>query len=71
MRDLGRTVEYLVAPDEGHGFAGEINNLATFAKIEKFLAEHLGGRYQESMAPEVEERLNQLTVSVDTLTLPE
>src|SRR3546814_4049779 len=32
LRNLGRDVEYLVAPDEGHGFAGELNNLATFAK---------------------------------------
>ncbi len=71
MRRLGRTVEYLVAPDEGHGFAGEINNLAMFAKIEKFLAQHLGGRYQESMAPEVRKRLEELTVNIETLTLRE
>ncbi|UCF20005.1 MAG: S9 family peptidase [Gemmatimonadota bacterium] len=71
MQRLGRTVEYLVAPDEGHGFAGEINTLAMYAKIEEFLAQHLGGRYQETMSPEVRERLEELTVNVETLTLRE
>ncbi len=69
LRTLGRTVEYLVAPDEGHGFAGEINNLATYAKIEQFLAEHLGGRYQESMAPEVRQRLTELTVDIRAVSI--
>ncbi|MGH7568284.1 MAG: alpha/beta fold hydrolase [Gemmatimonadales bacterium] len=69
LRDLGRTVEYLVAPDEGHGFAGELNNLATYAKIEQFLATHLGGRYQETMTPAIRDRLNKLTVDVKTLAL--
>ncbi len=64
-------MEYLVAPDEGHGFAGEINNLAMYAKIEKFLAQHLGGRYQETMTPEVRKRLDELTVDIETLTLRE
>ena len=70
LRDLERTVQYLVAEDEGHGFANEINNLASYAAIEKFLAEHLGGRYQESMSPEVKERLAQLEVDVDFLNRP-
>ncbi|MGK2858073.1 MAG: S9 family peptidase, partial [Thermoanaerobaculia bacterium] len=46
LRDLGRPTEYLVAPDEGHGFAGRENRLAMFARIEEFLSKHLGGRYQ-------------------------
>ena len=44
LRDKGQAVEYLVAANEGHGFANEDNNLAMFAKIEEFLATHLGGR---------------------------
>lgn len=71
LRDLGREVEYLVAPDEGHGFANEDNNLAMFAAIEKFLAAHLGGRYQETMSPEVERRLAVLQVEEDSLRLAE
>jgi dipeptidyl aminopeptidase/acylaminoacyl peptidase len=52
LRDRGFPVEYLVAPDEGHGFARPENSMAMFASAEKFLAKYLGGRYQESMTPE-------------------
>ncbi|HEX5726772.1 MAG TPA: alpha/beta fold hydrolase [Longimicrobiaceae bacterium] len=69
LRDLGRPVEYVVAPDEGHGFARRENRLAMVAAIEPFLARHLGGRQQEGTTPEVGERLALLTVDVDTLTL--
>ena len=70
LRDRGFPVEYLVAPDEGHGFARPINNMAMFASAEKFLAKYLGGRYQESMTPEVAQRLKEITVDVKTVTLP-
>lgn len=70
LRDRGFPVEYLVAPDEGHGFARPVNNMAMFATAEKFLAKHLGGRYQESMTPEVATRLNEITVDVKTVSLP-
>lgn len=69
VKENERPVEYLVAPDEGHGFLNEDNSLAMFAAIEAFLAEHLGGRNQEGMAPEVSERLTRMTVEVDTLSL--
>ncbi len=69
MRDLGRDVEYMVAPDEGHGYAGEMNRLAMNAKVEEFLAEHLGGRYQSAMSPELREHLASLMVDIDTLTV--
>ncbi len=71
LRDRGQPVEYLVAPDEGHGFLNPENNLALFARTEAFLARHLGGRYQESMAPGVEERLARMTVDPATVTLAE
>jgi dipeptidyl aminopeptidase/acylaminoacyl peptidase len=70
LRDRGFPVEYLVAPDEGHGFARSVNNMAMFASSEKFLAKYLGGRYQESMTPEVSQRLNEINVDVKTVTLP-
>jgi dipeptidyl aminopeptidase/acylaminoacyl peptidase len=70
LRDRGFPVEYIVAPDEGHGFARPVNNMAMFATAEKFLAKHLGGRYQESMTPEVATRLKEVTVDVKTVTLP-
>lgn len=36
--------EYLLFPDEGHGFAKPENRLRFYAAAERFLAEHLGGR---------------------------
>ena len=70
LRDRGFPVEYMVAPDEGHGFARPVNNSAMFASAEKFLAKYLGGRYQESMTPEVSQRLNEINVDVKTVTMP-
>ena len=58
----GFPVEYILAPDEGHGFARPINNLVLFTSAEKFLAKHLGGRYQESMTPAIAARMAELTV---------
>ncbi|MFH1118642.1 MAG: S9 family peptidase [Bacteroidota bacterium] len=69
LRDRGFAVEYIVAPDEGHGFARPVNNMAMLAAAEKFLAKHLGGRYQESMKPEVATRLGEITVDPKTVTL--
>jgi dipeptidyl aminopeptidase/acylaminoacyl peptidase len=67
LRDLGRTVEYLVAPDEGHGFANELNDLASYAAMERFLAEHVGGRYQGEMRPEIADKLEAITVDIETV----
>lgn len=69
LRDRGFPVEYLVAPDEGHGFARPVNNMAMFAASEKFLAKYLGGRYQETMTPEVATRLKEITVDPKTVTM--
>ena len=70
LRERDYPVEYIVAPDEGHGYARPVNNMAVLAAAEKFLAKHLGGRYQESMTPEVASRLKEITVDVRTVTLP-
>ncbi|MGE5357377.1 MAG: alpha/beta fold hydrolase [Bacteroidales bacterium] len=69
LRDRGFPVEYIVAPDEGHGFVRPVNNMAAFAAAEKFLAKFLGGRYQETMTPEVAARLKEITVDPKTVTL--
>ena len=58
-----------MAPDEGHGFARPVNNLAMIAAAEKFLAQHLGGRYQEDATPEVAARLKEITVDPKTVTV--
>jgi len=69
LRDRGFPVEYILAPDEGHGFARPINNLALFMASEKFLAQHLGGRYQESGTTEEVARLKEITVDPKTVVL--
>lgn len=71
LRERNYPVEYIVAPDEGHGYARPVNNMAVLAAAEKFLAKHLGGRYQESMTPEVANRLKEITVDVKTVKMPE
>jgi dipeptidyl aminopeptidase/acylaminoacyl peptidase len=70
LRERNYPVEYLVAPDEGHGFARPVNNMAMFATTEKFLAKYLGGRFQETMTPEVATRLKEISVDVKTVSLP-
>jgi dienelactone hydrolase len=70
LRDRGFPVEYIVAPDEGHGFHRPVNNMAMFATAEKFFAKYLNGRYQEDMKPEVAARQKEITVDVKTVTLP-
>ncbi|MBN1163717.1 MAG: S9 family peptidase [Candidatus Krumholzibacteriota bacterium] len=71
MRDLGRDVEYMIAPDEGHGFIGLENRMAFTTAMEKFFSKHLGGRYQKTMSDPVRERLETLTVPVETVKLEE
>jgi dienelactone hydrolase len=69
LRDRGFPVEYVCAPDEGHGFARPVNNLAMFMAVEKFLAKHLNGRYQEGGSPEVAARLKEITVDPKTVVI--
>jgi dipeptidyl aminopeptidase/acylaminoacyl peptidase len=47
MEQKGIDHEYLLFPDEGHGFAKPENRLKFYAAAEKFLAKHLGGRVEE------------------------
>ncbi|UCG61023.1 MAG: S9 family peptidase [Candidatus Zixiibacteriota bacterium] len=42
--------EYLLFEDEGHGFARPENRLKFYAAAEKFLAKHMGGRFEEAPA---------------------
>ena len=47
LRDAGIDYEYMLFPDEGHGFAKPENRLKFYAAAERFLARHLGGRAEE------------------------
>jgi dipeptidyl aminopeptidase/acylaminoacyl peptidase len=68
VRDNGKPVEYLVAPDEGHGFARPINNLAMVTAIEEFFPKYLGGRSQKDVPPDVEAKLKEITVDPKTVS---
>jgi dipeptidyl aminopeptidase/acylaminoacyl peptidase len=69
LRDRNFPVEYILADDEGHGFARPVNNMAMLAAAERFLAKHLGGRFQESMPDDVRKRLAEITVDPKTVTI--
>ncbi|MEM7053691.1 MAG: S9 family peptidase, partial [Pseudomonadota bacterium] len=70
MREKELPVEYIVAPDEGHGFRGRENRTAMFARIEEFLAEHNGGRHQPDMPDDIAQRLAAITVDINDVEEP-
>jgi dipeptidyl aminopeptidase/acylaminoacyl peptidase len=63
--------QYLVAPEEGHGFEKEDNRLAVAVQLERFFGEHLGGRWQTDVSPAVQARLDALRRDVSAVTLPD
>ena len=70
LRDRGVNVQYLLAKDEGHGFANADNRVALYRAMELFLKDCLGGKAQPTIAPAVSRRIAAMTVKVDTLKLP-
>ena len=52
MRKNDKPVQYYVFPDEGHGFARPVNNMAFNAVSEEFLAKYLGGRAEPPTSDE-------------------
>lgn len=48
LRERGVSVDYIVKDDEGHGFANPENRLDLYRAMERFFAEHLGGRTASS-----------------------
>jgi len=47
LKEAGIDYEYMLFPDEGHGFAKPENRLRFYAAAERFLARYLGGRFEE------------------------
>ncbi len=70
MRDLGLPVTYLNFPDEGHGFANPDNNMSFIAAMEKFLAQHLGGRHQEEIPEKLQNIIDKVSVDINQLKMP-
>jgi dipeptidyl aminopeptidase/acylaminoacyl peptidase len=68
VRDNGKPVKYIVAPDEGHGFARPINILAYVTAMEDFFAQYLGGRSQKEVPADVAANLKDITVDPKTVS---
>jgi dipeptidyl aminopeptidase/acylaminoacyl peptidase len=51
LKEKGIDHEYMLFPDEGHGFAKPENRLEFYAHAEIFLAKHLGGRFEGPSGP--------------------
>jgi dipeptidyl aminopeptidase/acylaminoacyl peptidase len=47
LNEAGIDHEYLLFPDEGHGFAKPENRIKFYTAAERFLAKYLGGRHEE------------------------
>jgi dipeptidyl aminopeptidase/acylaminoacyl peptidase len=47
LTEAGIEHEYMLFPDEGHGFAKPENRIRFYTAAEQFLARYLGGRYEE------------------------
>jgi dipeptidyl aminopeptidase/acylaminoacyl peptidase len=47
LAEAGIEHEYMLFPDEGHGFAKPENRITFYTAAERFLARYLGGRYEE------------------------
>jgi dipeptidyl aminopeptidase/acylaminoacyl peptidase len=47
LKEAGIDHEYMLFPDEGHGFAKPENRIKFYTAAERFLAKYLGGRYEE------------------------
>lgn len=50
LRKQGTKVEYMVKENEGHGFSNEENRFDFYRAMEKFFAEHLGTRSEQSLS---------------------
>ena len=59
MRKGGKQVDYIVFPEEGHGFARPENNRCFNAAAEQFLAAHLGGRFEPAAESELADKFRQ------------
>ena len=59
-RQKGQAVEYLVAADEGHGFARPDNRLAAMLVLERFLHRHVGSQVQKGAPAWMESKAQEL-----------
>jgi acetyl esterase/lipase len=68
LREKGKDVSYILADDEGHGFRKPVNNMAMYAEVEKFLAAHLNGRFQQENPENIANRLREMKQDISKVT---
>jgi dipeptidyl aminopeptidase/acylaminoacyl peptidase len=61
LRDNGKPVEYLVGPNAGHSYAQH-------SAMESFLAKYLGGRSQEDVPADVDDKPKEIRVDPRTVS---
>jgi dipeptidyl aminopeptidase/acylaminoacyl peptidase len=69
LRDRGVKVKYIVAPNEGHGFANADNRMALYRSMEQFFGDCLGGRVQPTVGESISKHLTGLIVDPDSVKL--
>ena len=69
LRDRGVKVKYIVAPNEGHGFANPNNRMALYRAMEQFFGDCLGGRVQPTIGESITTHLKSLIVDPDSVKL--
>ncbi len=69
LRDRGVKVKYIVAGNEGHGFANPNNRMALYRAMEQFFGECLGGRVQQTVNPAITSHLESLIIDPDSVKL--
>lgn len=69
LRDRGVKVKYIVAGNEGHGFANPNNRMAFYRAMEQFFGECLGGRVQATVNPAITAHLESLIIDPDSVKL--
>ena len=67
LHERGIPVTYLLAENEGHGFANADNRVALYRSMEVFFGECLGGRVDPNVDPAIEAQIEALTVDVAAL----
>ncbi len=67
LHERGIPVTYLLAENEGHGFANADNRMALYRSMEVFFGECLGGRVDPSVDPAIQAQIEALTVDVEKL----
>eukprot|EP00293_Proteomonas_sulcata_P014464 CAMPEP_0184308296 /NCGR_PEP_ID=MMETSP1049-20130417/16785_1 /TAXON_ID=77928 /ORGANISM="Proteomonas sulcata, Strain CCMP704" /LENGTH=283 /DNA_ID=CAMNT_0026620949 /DNA_START=182 /DNA_END=1033 /DNA_ORIENTATION=- len=60
MHKVGTPVDYVLYPDEGHGFARPCNRVDFYFRAEKFLEKHCGGRCGPEEPDEIKGNTGQL-----------